>query len=331
MNAIELTGPSISAFRRTSLADTKPRQGEALIALRAASLNFIDLAVAIGAYPGVSYPIVPVADGAGEVLEVGEGVDQVRCGDRVTVHPKALWAAGQPTARRAEAMRGINQPGSLRELACVNADTLVRVPDFLSWEEAAALPIAATTAWGALNAARIGPGRTVLVLGTGGVSIFALQFAKARGARVILTSSSDAKLGRARMLGADEMINYRVEPEWGRRAFELADDQGVDLVVETGGAATFAQSLAAVRHGGVVFTLGFLGGTRAEFDLMPVIVKAVRVQGVNTGPPKPWLKPFAPLRPSRSGRSWTASFRSTRSALPTRPYRVLGRQSASWR
>lgn len=283
MQVIKLLGPSLDDFVRAELRDPAPRRGEVLVCMKSASLNYLDVAVANGAYPGADYPIVPLADGAGEVVALGDQVEGVQIGDRVAIHPKALWASGRGTASNAAAMRGVNRPGALRELAAVAAETVVRVPDHLSWGQAASLPIAATTAWGALVAGDIAPGHTVLLLGTGGVSIFALQLAKARGAKVIVTSSSDARLARAATLGADHLINYRQTPDWAAAVGNLTNGTGVDLVIETGGAATFAQSLEAVRQGGVVFTIGFLSGAQTTLDLMPIIAKAIRVQGSNTG------------------------------------------------
>jgi NADPH:quinone reductase-like Zn-dependent oxidoreductase len=283
MYAYELTGPSLQALKSITLPDPKPRRGEAIVRMHAASFNFIDIAVANGAYPGAIFPLIPLADGAGEVIEVGEEVDSVKPGDRVAIHPKALWAAGRVTAPNATAMRGVNRPGALRELANVPAETLVRAPDHLSWPQIASLPIAATSAWNALQSGDIGPGKTVVLLGTGGVSIFALQLAKARGATVIITSSSKEKLERAKQLGADHGVNYRQQPAWHEAVLALTDGRGADVVLETVGASTFVQSLAAVRHGGTVFTIGFQTGSELQVDLMPIIVKAIRVQGNNTG------------------------------------------------
>jgi len=282
MNLIELIGPD-SFQRREVSAPPPPVQGEVHVRMRAASLNFIDLAVARGVYPGLSYPLIPVADGAGEVIAVGPGVTSAAVGDRVALHPKSLWIAGRASALQARTMRGVNQPGSLAEIVAVDTATLVKGPDHLSWEEMASLPICATTAWNALAAANVGPGSTVALLGTGGVSIFALQLAKARGARVIITSSSDEKLARARAVGADEVVNYQRSHDWDAEVVALTEGAGADLVLDTVGAATFAQSLGAVRQGGVVYTVGFVTGSKVEVDLMPLIVKAVRVIGNNTG------------------------------------------------
>jgi NADPH:quinone reductase-like Zn-dependent oxidoreductase len=283
MHALELTAPSLDSLHRIEQPDPSPRRGEALVELRAASLNFIDVAVATGAYPGPTFPLVPVADGAGEVVAVGEEVETVKPGDRVIIHPKALWVAGRPTARTARTMRGVNLPGALRELAAVSADTLVKAPNHLSWQQAATLPIAATTAWNALVTADIGPGSTVVLLGTGGVSIYALQLAKARGASIVIASSSDEKLARAQALGADHLVNYRANPAWDQTVMDLAGGVGADLVLETAGVQTFARSMAAVRQGGTIFTVGFVTGTVGEIDLMPIIAKSIRVEGSNTG------------------------------------------------
>jgi NADPH:quinone reductase-like Zn-dependent oxidoreductase len=282
MNLIELTGPD-SFQRREAPAPPPPGRGEAHVRMCAASLNFIDLAVAQGLYPGTTYPLIPIADGAGEIIAIGPEVTSVAVGDRVALHPKSLWIAGRASALQARTMRGVNRPGSLAEIVAVDAATLVKGADHLSWEEMASLPICATTAWNALATADVGPGSTVALLGTGGVSIFALQLAKARGARVIITSSSDDKLARARAAGADEVVNYRRSQDWDAKVVALTDGVGADLVLDTVGAATFSQSLAAVRQGGVVYTVGFVTGSKVELDLMPLIVKAVRVIGNNTG------------------------------------------------
>jgi NADPH:quinone reductase-like Zn-dependent oxidoreductase len=180
-------------------------------------------------------------------------------------------------------MRGVTEPGSLIEISHVDAASLVKAPAHLSWEQLAALPICATTAWNAMKAGGVGPSSSVVLLGTGGVSVFALQLAKAAGARVIITSSSDEKLRRAADLGADETINYVRETDWDERVIELSGGKGADLVVETGGSATFRRSLNAVRQAGCVFTVGFVSGSTVELDLLSIISKAVRVVGNNTG------------------------------------------------
>jgi 2-desacetyl-2-hydroxyethyl bacteriochlorophyllide A dehydrogenase len=284
MRAISLNGPSLDQLVRTDLPDPPPPgPGQVLVRMKAASLNFIDLAVALGHYPGIAYPLVPLADGVGEILAVGAEASGLIPGDRVALHPKTRWIAGRGSAENARVIRGVTRPGALREIATADADAVVRLADHLSWESAATLPIAATTAWNALTAADAGPSSTVVLLGTGSVSLLALQLAKARGARVIITSSSDAKLERTRTLGADATVNYRTSPDWEREVLRLTDGRGADLVLDTVGSQSFVQSLASACHGGLVFTIGFVTGTTLQLDLMPIIVKSLRVQGNNTG------------------------------------------------
>ena len=283
MNAIELTAPRLDAFRAASHAEPRPGPGEVLIRLRAASLNFLDVAIAAGRYP-VDFPIIPVSDGAGEIAELGEGVQGWAIGARVVPHFLPEWRDGAMTQAIVDPRRGVTRPGSLADYVAVPARSLVAIPEHLSFIEAATLPIAATTAWRAVRTAAIGPHSTVLLLGTGGVSIFALQFARAHGARVIITSSSDEKLDRARALGADGTINYRRTPEWDAELLRLTDARGADLVLETGGTDTFSRSLNAVAMNGTVFVIGFLTGGRPQIDLLPVMEKGVRIQGNTPGP-----------------------------------------------
>ncbi|GAB2895872.1 NAD(P)-dependent alcohol dehydrogenase [Uliginosibacterium flavum] len=283
MKAIQLTAPSLTAFRQTELPDPKAGRGEVLVRLRAAALNFVDVAIATGDFPGANFPMIPVADGAGEVAALGEGVSGLAVGDRVIPHFMPNWQGGAIMPRNVAAMRGVTLPGSLAEYVVVPATCLVALPVHLDFVQGAALPIAATTAWNAVRSAQLRPGSVVLLLGTGGVSIFALQFAKASGATVILASSSYEKLERARQLGADHLINYRATPAWDDEVLKLTEGRGADLVVETVGAATIVRSLNAAAVGGTVFTVGFVGGTASTIDLLPIIVKALRIVGNNTG------------------------------------------------
>lgn len=283
MYAIELAAPRMDAFNRVTLPEPVPGRGEVLVRQRAASLNYLDLAVAAGQYPVPAFPLIPVADGAGEVVAVGDEVESLAPGDRVVAHAKPAWIGGPIRAAESHVMRGIGLPGSLAEYVVLPANALVPTPAHLDDAAAATLPIVATTAWNALRAGQVGPGSTVLLLGTGGVSVMALQLAKAAGARVLITSSSEQKLERARALGADHTINYRTTPDWDAQVLELTDGHGADLVVETGGAETFARSLNAAAYGGTLFTVGFLSGANAAVGLFPIIVKALRVLGNNTG------------------------------------------------
>lgn len=283
MNAIELTTANLDAFRATTVPTPDPQRGEVLIRLRAASLNFIDVAVASGNFPGPAFPMIPVSDGAGEIADVGEGVLGLSVGDRVIAHAKPRWIGGRARQYEMTEMRGVTMPGSLAEYVALPANAVVPVPAYLSFEAAATLPIAATAAWNAIRSADIGPGSIVLLLGTGGVSIFGLQLAKACGATTIITSSSDEKLARAKALGADHLINYRTKPNWDAVVLDLTDGLGADLIVETVGSTTFARSINATAPGGTVFVIGFITGTEASVDLLPIIVKEVRVRGNNTG------------------------------------------------
>jgi len=283
MKAIQLTAPSLDAFRPTELPTPKPGRGEVLIRLRAATLNYVDVTIATGQFPGASFPMIPVTDDAGEIAALGDGVDDLSLGDRVIPHFMPNWQGGGTTPRNVAAMRGVTLPGSLAEYVAVPATSLVALPAHLDFVQGAALPIAATTAWNAVRSASLRPGSLALLLGTGGVSISALQFAKASGAIVIIASSSDEKLERARQLGADHLINYRTTPAWDEEVIRLTEGRGVDLVVETIGEATIARSINAAAVGGTIFTVGFVTGTTAAIDLLPIIVKGLRVVGNNTG------------------------------------------------
>jgi NADPH:quinone reductase-like Zn-dependent oxidoreductase len=253
--------------------------------MRAASLNYRDLLTVRGQYnPKQKLPLIPCSDGAGEVMEVGEGVTRVRPGDRVCANFAQRWLAGEPTREKLRSTLGGPLDGVLAEQIVLSAEGVVPVPDHLSDEEAATLPCAALTAWTALvTEGGLTAGDSVLLQGTGGVSIFALQFAKLLGLRVIITSSSDEKLARARQLGADEGINYRQTPDWAARVKELTGGTGVDHVVEVGGAGTLKQSLQAVRLGGAVSLIGVLAGNALELPLPLIFMQRVRVQGLLVG------------------------------------------------
>jgi len=284
MRAVEIRGWGLDNLIVSERPDPKPGFGQVLLRMRAASLNFRDLLMVQGKYnPKQKLPLIPCSDGVGEVVEIGEGVTRVRVGDRVCPIFAQQWLAGEPTRDKARSTLGGPLDGTLAELMAVDQEGLVKVPDHLTDEEAASLPCAAVTAWNALMAAGVKAGDTVLVQGTGGVSLFALQFAKALGARVIATSSSDQKLARVREMGAAEGINYRETPEWGTRAKELTGGVGVDLVVEVGGAGTLDQSLRAVRFGGAISLIGNLAGIDAQVRLTLIFMQHVRMLGIFVG------------------------------------------------
>lgn len=253
------------------------------VRVHAVSLNYRDLIVARGA-KGRSAPVVPVSDGAGEVVAVGAGVSELRVGDRVAGSFFPTWIDGPLSdAHHARALGG-GSDGMLAEEVVLPAGAWVRLPEHLSFEEGATLPCAGVTAWHALfEATRVGPGDTVLVQGTGGVSIFALQLAKAAGAKVILTSSSEAKRARAKVLGADHVLDYNADPKWGETARALAGGRGVDVVVDVGGPGTFDQSVAALRYGGTMSLLGVLTGTSGPVNTYGVFHKTLRVAGIYVG------------------------------------------------
>ncbi len=283
MQAIELTGPSLDSLRAVTLPEPQPGPGEVLVRMRAASLNFVDLAAATGRYPVPRFPVIPVADGAGEVAALGAGVTEFHVGERVIPHSKPLWVGGPARAGISGATRGVVLPGSLAEYVVLPATALARTPAHLTDAAAATLPIAATTAWRGLRLADVRPGSVVVLIGTGGVSVTALLLAKAAGATVIITSSSDEKLERARALGADYTINYRSTPAWDEAVLEMTGGNGADLVVETGGTQTFGRSINAAALGGTVFVIGFVTGMTASADLFAIMKKELRVQGVSTG------------------------------------------------
>ncbi len=263
----------------------EPGRGEVRVALSAVSLNYRDWLMVEGRYnPRQPLPFIPCSDGAGEVVAVGPGVTRFAIGDRVTPTFAPPWVAGEPTRERVRATLGGPLDGTLAEEIVISEEGCVAIPENLSYEEASTLPCAAVTAWNALfTEGGVEPGHIVLVQGTGGVSIFALQLARLAGALVIVTSGSDEKLARARELGAWETINYRSTPKWGAVAKELTGGRGVDVVLEVGGAGTLAQSLAAIRFGGTIALIGVLAGGAAELSIVPIFMQRVRVQGILAG------------------------------------------------
>lgn len=286
MRAYELKPiQSLDSLTLSERADPRPGPGQVLLDMRAWSLNYRDLSVARGAYGGPP-PAgrIPLSDGVGVVRETGAGVMRVKPGDRVAGAFMQGWIAGGITAQAAATTLGGAIDGVLAEQVVLSEQGVVAVPEHLSDEEAATLPCAAVTAWNALvREARVKAGDTVVCLGTGGVSLFALQFAKLHGARVIHTSSSDDKLEIARRLGADELINYRAQPDWDKAVVALTDGRGADLIVEVGGSGTFDKSVAAVRFGGTVALIGVLTGVGGAVGTAAILRRHVRIQGIYVG------------------------------------------------
>jgi len=272
-------------FERVTLSRASLGPHDVRIRVRAVSLNYRDLMIAHGNYPISSdRPPIAVADGAGEVIEVGPQVTRFRVGARVASIYFSRWLDGDPTPAKLADVPGATVDGLLAEEVVMSEDAVVAVPDHLDFNEAATLPCAGVTAWNALFVAgRVPPGGSVLVLGTGGVSIWALQLAKAAGLRAIVTSSSDEKLARAKALGADATINYRKVPEWQQEVLRLTGGEGVDLVVEVGGNGTLDRSVAAVRMNGTVALIGGVAGFTAGLQIMPLLVGAKRLVGITVG------------------------------------------------
>ena len=285
MKAWEIPEFGLENLKLVDRPDPEPGPGQVLLRMRARSLNFRDLLMVRGKYnPKMPLPVVPLSDGVGEVVAVGDGVERAKVGDRVSPIFAQRWIAGTPTKTELRSTLGGPLDGTLRELMVCSEEAIVPVPEHLSDEEGATLPCAALTAWSALvEQGGVAPGDTVLVQGTGGVSIFALQLATMLGARVIATSSSDDKLERAKELGASELINYKSTPEWGKAARALTDGRGVDHVVEVGGAGTLEQSIRATKPGGTISLIGVLAGGAAPVNLTPVLMQNIRIQGVLVG------------------------------------------------
>lgn len=265
--------------------DPQPGPGQVLVRMRAASLNYRDLLVIQGVWRPAS-PRIPGSDGVGEVVAIGEGVTRVRTGDRVAGIFLPGWIEGEvtPEKLRVPSLGGVGTDGVLAELVVFDEETVVRVPEHLSDVEAAALPLAGVTAWHAIvRRSGVQEGDTVLVQGTGGVSLFALQFARAAGATVFVTSSRDEKLRRARELGAAHGINYRESPNWDERVLEITENRGVDHIVEVVGGENLNRSLNAIRLGGTISVIGLLGGTSAPVETFGFVEKNVRLHGILVG------------------------------------------------
>ena len=266
--------------------DPKPGAGEVLLRMKASSLNYRDLLVpgrGYGSFTG-TLPLVPVSDGVGEVVEVGPGVTRVKTGDRVCPCFQQGWIAGPPDLERLTRTLGGPVDGTMAELMCLPEQGVVKVPAYLSDLEAATLPCAAVTAWNAIvTHDKLGPGSRILVQGTGGVAVFALQFAKLLGAHVTVISSSDEKIARATALGADGAVNYRTTPEWAKATRDITGGRGFDHIVELGGEKTLPQSLICIRPGGTLSMIGVLSGGTMSAQLGRVVTRHVRLQGISVG------------------------------------------------
>jgi NADPH:quinone reductase-like Zn-dependent oxidoreductase len=288
--AIHHPSPGPDAWQPIELPDPSPGPGQVVVRVRAASLNYRDLMVVRGQYGGTPKPdLIALSDAAGEIVATGPGAKRWRTGDRVCGAFFPTWLAGPfAAADHPQALGAGQTDGVLAQYITLPETGVVRAPDHLSYEEAAALPCAAVTAWNALfdssrGPAQLPPGASVLVQGTGGVAMFAAQLAHAAGLRVIGTSSSPAKAARLREAGADEVIDYRARPEWQRDVRELTGGEGVDLVIELGGPGTLARSIEAVKPGGRIALIGVLTGTAGAVDPMPLLFKTARIEGVLVG------------------------------------------------
>lgn len=264
-------------------AEPTPGHSQIVVRIRAAALNYRDHGVLKGAYGYTKFPVIPLSDGAGEVLSIGSGVTEFKAGDRVASTFFQGWAGGRIPGNASKNSLGGMVDGVLAEYALLNEIGAIKIPDHLSFEEASTLPCAALTAWNAIVAnGQIKAGETVAILGTGGVACFGLQFAKMHGAFVFHTSSSDEKLVRARSMGADATINYQTTPDWDQEILKQTDGAGVDHILEVGGAGTLEKSMNAVRQGGSIYVIGALAGPGSINPRM-INRKSIRLQGIHVG------------------------------------------------
>src|SRR6202167_3953970 len=278
-------GAGIEALARVDLPEPKPQHRQVVVKVGACSLNFRDLGIVRGTYRmPVRDNIVPLSDGSGEVVAIGAGVTRVKVGEKVAGCFFQRWPGGEPSQTVQASALGGSIDGMLAEYAVLEEDGVVKIPAHLSLEEGATLPCAAVTAWHAMMVhAKLIAGQTVLLQGTGGVSIFGLQFAHAMGVTAIITSSSDDKLKRAQALGAACTINYKTTPEWDKAAVEFTGGRGVDHVVEVGGASTLTRSFGAIRAGDKISMIGGLSGGATELNPGLIFSRRANVQGISVG------------------------------------------------
>lgn len=286
MKAWLLEDFGVENLRLKEVATPVPKTGELLVKVSAASLNFRDKAIVDGFYEPemIPKPLIPVSDIAGVVVGTGAGVTRFKDGDRVNSTLYSRWIDGPPKHNEPDFCFGAPLPGGLAEYMIIHEESAVKAPDVLSDVEASTLPIAAVTAWFSLmDYGRLQPGQTVLVQGTGGVSIFATQIAAAHGARVIGTSSRDDNLARVKELGAWQGINYKQHHEWEKKVLELTDGMGVDLLLDVAGGNGLNQSVAATKSGGFIAQIGFLNGQTAALNLMPLFFRQTTIRGIAVG------------------------------------------------
>ncbi|MEM7057514.1 MAG: NAD(P)-dependent alcohol dehydrogenase [Pseudomonadota bacterium] len=287
MRAWQIVGDGgVDGLHLAEVDTPDPGPGEVRVAMRANSINYRDLTtIEDPVSRGLPYPTVPNSDGAGDVVAVGPGVTEVKVGDRVTSCFFADWEAGECSPEAMASALGGAQQGVLAEEVVLPARGVIPIPGDLSYAEAACLPCAALTAWHALSQPRpVVAGETVVLLGTGGVSVIAQQFCKAMGARTIVTSSSDAKLDRMRALGASETVNYRTTPDWEAEVLRLTDGRGADRIVEVGGPGTLQKSIDAVRVSGTIGLIGILTGMQAQIAPTALMRKSITLRGIYVGP-----------------------------------------------
>jgi NADPH:quinone reductase-like Zn-dependent oxidoreductase len=311
MRVWQITSFGIDSLELVERSAPDAGPGEVLVKIHAVSLNYRDLLMVKGAYnPKLRLPRIPCSDGAGEIVAVGTGVARWKKGDRVAGIFMQNWLDGPPTPAKVKGALGGDLDGTLAEFVVFKETCLVAIPEHLSFEEASTLPCAGVTAWNALCVAYLKPGSTVLIQGTGGVSIFALQFAKLKGYRVLGISSSDAKLARACSLGLDAGLDYGETSEWDRWVLEQTGGEGVELVVEVGGVGTLPRSLRALRMAGVIAQIGVLSGPAEPIPLPIILHKQARIQGIYVGSRHDFEQmneaiSESKLRPVFESRPWT--------------------------